>query len=286
MKRKDFYIRDPFLLVEDGVGYLVGTTDETAWSGPADGFLGYRTTDLENFDGPFRLFSAGDGFWSREHFWAPELHKVGEQYCLVASFKSDTRRRACQILTSKTPLGEYRPTASPFTPPEWECLDATLWEEDGILYTVFCHEWQQCYNGEICLARLNATLDGIEGEPRVLFRATDAPWVVYHDGGGYITDGPFIHRLKSGKLLMLWSSVGKKGYAVGMAVSEKGIKGPWRQIEEPLFEENGGHAMAFTFGGKLYVALHCPNDPHLEERCAFFEAEEREDRIVLKNTGR
>ena len=56
MKANEIYMRDPFIFVEDGVAYLVGTTDENAWGGPASGFLGYKTEALENFEGPFTLF--------------------------------------------------------------------------------------------------------------------------------------------------------------------------------------------------------------------------------------
>jgi hypothetical protein len=49
----------------------------------------------------------------------------------------------------------------------------------------------------------------------------------------FVTDGPFIHKLENGKLLMLWSSDGKDGYAMGMAISSNGIKGPWSHFEKP-----------------------------------------------------
>ena len=281
MKANEIYMRDPFVYTEGDVAYLVGTTDENAWGGAAHGFLGYKTKDLIEFEGPFPLFEKEKGFWAEENFWAPELHKYGDKYYLFASFKAEGKRRASQALVSDSPFGRYVPVRKPFTPSAWDCLDATLFEENGKAYTVFCHEWSQCKDGEMCLARLNEGFDGLEGAPQVLFRASEAPWAVGFDGGNHITDGPFIRRLKSGKLLMLWSSMGAKGYAMGMAVSEGGIAGPWRHIEEPLFSENGGHGMVFTFRGKTYVCLHCPNEPHMSERPRFYEAEERDDRLIL-----
>lgn len=281
MKANEIYMRDPFVYVEGDTVYLVGTTDENAWGGKAHGFSAYTSRDLENFEGPYPLFERGESFWADENFWAPELHKAGGRYYLFASFKAAGKRRASQALVSDSPLGPFTPAEAPFTPADWDCLDATLYMEGDRAYTVFCHEWVQCRDGEMCLARLRKDFAGIEGAPRVLFRASEAPWTAAHRGGCYITDGPFLHRLGSGKLLMLWSSAGRKGYAMGMAVSEGGIGGPWRHIEEPLFAEDGGHGMVFRFRGKTYVCLHCPNEPHMSERPRFFEAEEREDRLVL-----
>lgn len=283
MRAEDIYLRDPFVFVEDGVAYLIGTTDENAWCGKAKGFCGYKSTDLVRFEGPYVLFEAGKDFWADENFWAPELHKIGGKYYIFASFKSEGKRRASQALVSDKPFGRYVPVGKPFTPPAWECLDATFFSEGGKAYTVFCHEWVQCKDGEMCLGALNADMDELEGEPKVLFRASEAPWTSPFNGNNFITDGPFLYRLASGKLLMLWSSLGKDGYAMGMSVSEKGICGPWKHLRQPLFGADGGHGMAFCFNGKLYVSLHCPNQPHMSERPFFYEAEECDDRLVLKN---
>ena len=283
MTINEIFMRDPFLYVEDGVGYLIGTTDKTAWGGPATGFLGYKTTDLVNFEGPFVLFERDENFWANENFWAPELHKYNGKYYIVASFKKEGIHRASQMLVCEEPLGTYKPLDKPFTPCDWECLDATLYEENGKLYTVFCHEWTQIKNGEICLGELNSDLCSLKEKPITLFRATDAPWVVSHTESkdDFVTDGPFIYKLKNGNLLMLWSSNCEYGYAMGMAISKSGIKGPWIHVEKPLFSKNGGHGMVFNFNNKIYVSLHHPNAPFLSERPKFFEVEEENDRLVF-----
>ena len=283
MKLHEIYMRDPYLFVENGVGYLVGTTDEQCWDGCASGFQGYKTRDLENFEGPFPLFERTDDFWANENFWAPEIHAYGGKYYMFASFYRKGMRRATQALVSDTPFGRYVPAAKPFTPPHWDCLDGTFFVENQIAYTVFCREWLDCSNGEIYLGQLNANFDGLINEPQLLFRAGDAPWVRSHNGKDFVTDAPFLYPLKSGKLLMLWSSHGEKGYALGTAVSENGIKGPWKHHAEPLFEKDGGHGMIFSWKGKQYLSLHAPNMPHLSERPRFYEIEEKEDNIVIKS---
>lgn len=282
MKLTDIYMRDPFLFTENGVGYLVGSTDEQCWAGKADGFVGYRTADLENFEGPFTLFERTDDFWADENYWAPEIHAYGGKYYMFASFWRKGKKRATQALVCDTPFGRYVPEAKPFTPPEWDCLDGTLFVEDGVPYTVFCREWTDCSDGEIYLGRLNESFDGLDGEPQLLFRATDAPWVRTHNGKDFITDAPYLYPLKSGKLLMLWSSFGDGGYTLGTAVSENGVKGPWRQNPEPLYAEDGGHGMIFSWKGKSYLSLHSPNAPHMSERAKFIEIEEKEDNVILK----
>lgn len=282
MKIGDICIRDPFLFAENGVGYLVGTTDEQCWEGSANGFSGYRTTDLENFEGPFALFEKTESFWADENFWAPELHAYGGKYYMFASFWKKGKRRATQALVSDTPFGRYVPKAKPFTPPEWNCLDGTFYVENGIPYTVFCREWKDCSDGEIYLGRLNEAFDGLVGNPQLLFRATDAPWVRTHNGRDFITDAPYLFPLKSGKLLMLWSSCGESGYALGTAVSENGVKGPWKHHSKPVYANDGGHGMIFSWRGKSYLSLHSPNVPHMSERAKFYEIEEKEDNIILK----
>ncbi|NEM91964.1 hypothetical protein [Galbitalea soli] len=79
------------------------------------------------------------------------------------------------------------------------------------------------------------------------------------------TDGAFLLRSPAGRLLMLWSSFGEEGYAMGVAVSESGsVLGPWTQNREPLWPRNGGHGMVFTpADGAARLVFHWPNEtPH------------------------
>jgi len=283
MNINDIYMRDPFIYVEDGVAYLVGTTDETCWGGKAASFLGYKSKDLVNFEGPFVLFENDGKFWSDENYWAPELYKVNGKYLLIASFFKQGKMRRSQILVSDSPMGKYKPTDKPFTPEDWMSLDATLWKENGKLYTAFCHEWLQIHDGEIVYAELNDDLCSLKQEPKKLFSASEAPWVrkiSNTEPYDYVTDGPFFYQLSNGDLAMLWSSQGEHGYACGIAISHNGIKGPWEHVKEPLFKENGGHGMIFKFNGQTYLSLHCPNEPHLAERPHFYKLEEKDGQLI------
>ena len=108
MKLNEIYMRDPFMYIEDGIGYLIGTTDTTAWGGKASGFLGYKTKDMENFEGPYVLFSNNDSFWADENFWAPELHKIfGKFYWSSKGLKREVDVQLFNSDYDKLPLKEY-----------------------------------------------------------------------------------------------------------------------------------------------------------------------------------
>ncbi|MDP0499189.1 MAG: glycoside hydrolase family 43 protein [Verrucomicrobiota bacterium JB022] len=301
MKLSDLQIRDPFVLPLPARGeyLLYGTTDRNAWSGPGTGFDAYRSRDLQHWEGPIPAFRPPAGFWATTQFWAPEVHAYGGRYYMFATFKAPGRSRGTQVLVADDPAGPFEPlTDGPVTPDGWECLDATLWVEDGAPWMVYCHEWVQVGDGRMVAQRLSADLRHAEGEPLVLFQGSDGPWarplpnVNLAEVPGaeglkpgtplYITDGPFLHRTASGALLMLWSSVGEQGYAMGLARSRTGkITGPWEHDAQPLFAAQGGHGMIFqTLAGQLMLTLHQPNKtPH--ERARFFVLREEGDALVL-----
>ncbi len=281
------HIRDPFVYTDSKSGqyYMYGTMGATAWEGKAIGFDGYRSRDLQNWEGPFPAFRSQEGFWADHHFWAPEVHEYKGAYYMFASFKAEGKCRGTQILQSADPLGPFVPIGKePITPRDWECLDGTLYvDKDETPWLVFCHEWTQVQNGAICAMPLSSDLLQAVGEPVELFRASDAFWPVEEEGAGnYVTDGPFLYEAPDGKLLMIWSSHGKDGYAIGVAISENGnIDGPWSQEPELLFEKNGGHGMLFrTLDEQLLLALHVPNS-HPEERPVFFNIAYRDGHLIL-----
>lgn len=262
-------LRDPFVLYENGTYFLYGTDGKTTFTHkPATGFPMYTSTDLERWRGPYFPFRASPAFWGKTDFWAPEVHKYRGGYYLFASFHAPGAMRGTQILRADSPYGPFAPISDgPVTPRDWMCLDGTLVvEPDGRPYIVFCHEWVQVKDGEICAMPLTNDLTAPAGPPQLLFRATDAPWVRPNMPGRYVTDGPFAHRTADGGLLLLWSSFTKGGYCVACAKSQSGtVLGPWVQQEKPLYARDGGHAMLFRRpDGSLWMTLHRPNKTRLE----------------------
>lgn len=295
LSRNEIQIRDPFIFTcpEERNYYLFGTTDRNPWNSRGSGFDAYISRDLENFQGPFRVFSGSPDFWGTHDFWAPELHFYKNRYYLFASFTSETQRRGTQILVSDSILGPFHPLINrAVTPESWECLDGTFHvDESGNPWIVFCHEWVQVNDGAVYTAPLTEDLCALKGEPHLLFTASRAPWtrsLERRDGSGIrdarVTDGPFLHRQKDGQLVMLWSSLAEQGYAMGCALSESGdIRGPWRLNSTPLVEGDGGHGMAFRdFSGNLFITFHSPNKTPLE-RFMYYPAEESPDGLILSD---
>ncbi len=268
MKLTDINIRDPFILPYKNKYYLYGSRvailNCSSVSSHQVGFDVYISEDLEEWSTPKEIFSKTSDFWATKQFWAPEVHSYNGKFYMFASFKSENRHRGTQILVSDTPDGRFKPLSDfPITPEDWECLDGTLYFEDGIPYMVFCHEWTQVGDGEVCGVRLTKDLKNAEGKPFLMWKATDAEWVKGINGGkGYVTDGPYLFKTNNGKLISLWSSFNKDGnYTVGSACSDTGkIGGRWVVGDKLLFDGDGGHAMLFkTFDSKLKMVLHSPN---------------------------
>ncbi|WP_028549929.1 glycoside hydrolase family 43 protein [Paenibacillus sp. UNC451MF] len=267
MKRlDDIHLRDPFILPVESERkyYLYGTSGETAWTGKPQGFDVYISDDLVNWEGPHRAFRPDASFWADRHYWAPEVHEWKGSYYMFASFKSEDRCRATQILVADRPEGPFKPHGNgPVTPADWECLDGTLYvDRSGEPWIVFCHEWLQVKDGEVCALRLSSDLTETQGDVITLFKASDAPWVrPVREGDTFVTDGPFFYSSKTGELLLLWSSFGEQGYAMGIARSLNGdISGPWIHEAEPVYRKDGGHGMLFhgLLGG-LMLTIHLPN---------------------------
>lgn len=281
MKAGDFTIRDPFILPWEGVYYLYA-------SDSVHDFQVYTSTDLENWTEPVKVTHLPADFWATKEFWAPEVHRYNGSFYLFATMNSDTRCRGTQIFRADSPMGPFEPIShGPATPEDWLCLDGTLFVEAGVPHMVFCHEWLQVENGTVCAVPLRDDLSTPIGEPQVLFAAADfdfvrrCPAVNGFPGGGFVTDGPFLHRCENGSLLMIWSSFGENGYLQSVLRSESGtLAGPWLH-QKLLFTQDGGHGMLFkSFEGQLYLALHHPNVG--PERLTLFPLKEENGTLNLQ----
>lgn len=278
-------LRDPFIVPvpAQSTYYLFGTG---CFPPKSHGIPVYTSSDLKTWNGPAMAFAPPEGFES-VNYWAPEVHAWRGRYYMFATFKQPKEVRATYVLVSDNPAGPYALVSpKPPTPPGWYSLDGTLFVDgDGAPWMVFCHEWIQVGDGEICAIRLSDDLSAGVGEPRLLFRASEAPWgrETGKDPRGRVTDGPFLHKTAAGPLLMLWSSFGEGGYKVAVATSESGkLEGPWRQAAKPLIETDGGHGMLFkTFDGQLTLCLHQPNHKP-DERARLLPLREKDGMLELK----
>ena len=275
------HIRDPFVVPDAASGRycLVSScfAEPNKKGNDGFGFLGtgvriYESGDLRTWSEPRQVLDIPDWIGCLA-LWAPEVHRYGDKWYVLATVNRSGGRRGTWTFVSDDLRGPYRPMGRrSVTPPEWNALDGTLWVEDGRPHMVFCHEWTQITNGEMCVVRLTDDLSAPIGRPRTLFKATDyTPHPSTRRMFDHVTDGPFLYRSpKSGKLFMTWSNVSERGYVVILSESATGrLAGPWGD-HRVIFDRDGGHGMLFRrFDGSLVFVLHRPNAPSAERPCFF-----------------
>lgn len=307
----DFYAHDPFILAYQPTKtyYLYVAAGARQLGGQRGGVVAYKSKDLLDWDGPYPVFEVPDGLWAdpREGVWAPEVHFYRGKYYLLATLhnsgkllpyadeaklpmyngrKAKPHLRGTQIFVADTPDGPFQPLGNgPAPPADRMTLDGTFWVEGGTPYMVYAHEWLQVLDGTMEAAPLKADLSAAAGEPFVLFKASDAPWVKPQETkpgelATYVTDGPFLYRTKKGKLLMLWSSYRDGLYVETLAYSTSGrLRGPWKQ-GDVLVGNDSGHGMLFhSFDGKLLLVLH---QPFRQAHAKLFEMEDTGDTVRVK----
>lgn len=286
MKLTDINVRDPFVLPVGTTYYLYGTA-EGRRLGETMEFPVYLSCDLEEWEESKLTLDFSGGFWADSDFWAPDVFLRNGRYYLFLSCIADGRKRGTHVFASDSPTGIFKPVSSdPITPRDRQCLDATLYVENGVPYLLYSWEWLEAGNGKIVLSRLSDDLterldDGVEiydayssgvsKEITGTFRGEKV--------SGYVTDSPLIYKTKEGKYLLLWSTIGENGYNIAVAASDS-LTGKYRH-EKLLFDGDGGHAMIFdTFGGERKLSFHSPNSSP-EERPCFLSVQEKENTLVL-----
>ena len=263
-------LRDPFILVDKKTSmYYLHFNNNLK-------IRVYKSKDLSTWKDEGYSFIAKTDFWGQQDFWAPDVYEYEGRYYLFATFSNAGVKRGTSILVSDSPKGPFTPLVNKaITPSGWMCLDGSLYiDKEGNPWLLFCRDRgtiagalaQEAIDGEIYAQRLAKDLKTTEGDPYLLFKASEAPWVgsITSSGvTGNVTDAPFIYRLDDGKLIMLWSSFRKTDgkYAIGQAVSASGnVLGPWVQEPETLNSDDGGHAMVFKdLKGRLMISYHAPN---------------------------
>lgn len=262
---KDLYIRDPYIFKENGMYYLTGSRGNKSDPTIQNCFVGFKSKDLIEFEGPYILFEDKNNEWESNEYWAPEIHKYNDKYYLFGTIKLKNRCRGTYIFSSSSPLGEYTPlNKDALTPKDWESLDGTLVVDNGIPYLVFCHEWLQVKDGEIAIVKLTNDLSNSIGNPKILFKASEAKWATPIFIDKFVTDGPFVFK-HSGKYEMLWSTFYRDKYALSVITSDN-LFDNWKQEETPFLNDNSGHGMIFIDEEKVKLVYHSPNNPKGEER--------------------
>lgn len=269
----------------------------------------YKSKDLVMWEGPYNVINLSGTWMEKAGFAAAaEIHKLGDYYYYAGTWSdhSDLIQQVPRrynvphnqtvLLRADKPEGPYevfdRNPNHDYQPREWDCIDGTLYEEDGHIYMVFVHEWTQLIDGTMDYVELSEDLAETVSEPVTMFRASENPSCGEMNSlgeatfgrkmPGWVTDGPQMFRTGTGKLGMLWATWGKERYFQAVCYSESGtIAGPWIQEPEPFLANNSGHGMLFrTFEGKLiYVVHHSEGDGPRKPQ--YWNVDDSGDKLVL-----
>lgn len=272
----------------------------------------WKSKDLVMWEGPYNIIDLSGTWCEKAGFAAAaEIHKVGDYYYYAGTWSDhgdlieqvprryNVPHNQTYLLRSENVEGPYVPfSVTPgydYQPREWDCIDGTLYEEDGHIYMVFVHEWTQIIDGTMDYIELSSDLTHtISDHPVTLFRASEAPYCGEMNSlgeatfglkmPGWVTDGPQLFRTQTGRLGMLWSTWGEERYLQAVCYSESGtIDGPWVQEPEPFLSNNSGHGMLFRdFDGRLlYVVHHAEGDGPRKPQ--LWNVDDSGDRLVLKD---
>lgn len=272
----------------------------------------WKSKDLVMWEGPYNVIDLSGTWCEKAGFAAAaEIHKVGDYYYYAGTWSDhgdlieqvprryNVPHNQTYLLRSESVEGPYVPFSVPpgydYQPREWDCIDGTLYEEDGRIYMVFVHEWTQIIDGTMDYIELSSDLTHtISDHPVTLFRASEAPYCGEMNSlgeatfglkmPGWVTDGPQLFRTQTGRLGMLWSTWGEERYLQAVCYSESGtIDGPWVQEPEPFLSNNSGHGMLFRdFDGRLlYVVHHAEGDGPRKPQ--LWNVDDSGDKLVLKD---
>ena len=275
-------LRDPCILVEDGVYYAYGT-----------GWKCYKNVK-GSLEGPWKKVDMEVTVAHPEtdggSHWAPEVHKYnGAYYMFTTYYNSVTSHRGCIILKSDSPEGPFvEITDGHVTPDGWDAIDGTFYvDPEGQPWMVFVHEWTSMPGGvgSFAAVKLSPDLTHFISEPIELFKANEPVW-----SNAGVTDGCFMYTTEDNELLMIWSNFDAFGYSVAVARSSNGrLDGEWVHEKNLLYSRymtngyDGGHAMVFTgTDGQMYIAFHSPNTAtdDRQEKPVFLAIEEKNGRLV------
>lgn len=274
LKRNEIRIRDPFVITESGLYYLLGTTGNDCWNAGSDLTL-YVSRDMTEFErvGCMTAEGALSGY---TQIWAPELHRYREKYYLIVSVFDRAKGRGSIILVSDSVRGKFTPlTGEYITPNGWWCLDASLFVWKGEPYLYFSNEWinpvSSDGDGALFIAKLSDDLTSLASPPKKVVSGKHCGFSVEIESGGkrgYVAEGPFAVE-KNGRIFLYWSTFTEQGYCVAESVSDD-IFGDYK-FDKLIFQKDGGHAMIFRdLQGIEKIVLHQPNESPLE-RMQIFE---------------
>lgn len=244
---------DPHILKVDGGFYLVSTSHNL----PA--FPIRESTDLVNWrDTGLHVFTrANQPRWAKDHFWAPELHRVSDYYVAYYTARSRITDRLCiGAAASRAPFGPYRDLGHPLVSAATSVLDATFFrDEDGRQYLYWkADAGPGDASGPIHARELAPNGLSLSG-PQWDVAHTDQPWEL-----GLI-EGPTVLK-RDGVYYLFYSGAAfdSTTYAIGVARSSSPIEG-FEKRGDPILQSSErwrgpGHNSIVSHEGFDYIAYH------------------------------
>jgi len=244
---------DPHVLNTDGVFYMVSTSHFL----PA--FPIRHSTDLVNWQSTgLHVFTRGNRpRWADDHFWAPELHRVGRHYVAYYTARSRATNRLCiGAAAARAPFGPYRDLGRPLISEETTVLDATFFrDDDGRQYLYWkADAGPGDPSGPIYARELSENGLKFIGETWEVARP-DQPWE--HS----LIEGPAVIK-RGGEYFLFYSGAAfdATSYAVGVARSNSPTSG-FVKRGDPILKSGGrwrgpGHNSVVSHDGHDYIVFH------------------------------
>lgn len=257
LSRDQIYLADPTIFEDQGIYYLYGTKGDPRIEG--EGFLVYRSKDLENWEGPVGAkdgyaLKKGDAFGTKG-FWAPQIFKHHSTY-----YMAYTADEHIAIATSNHPQGPFTNTGGALKA-DVRQIDPYVYFENGKVYLY--HVRLQDGN-RIFVAEMTDDLQSIKPETLTECINAESGWEDTQEVQWPVVEGPTVFK-QGEKYIMLYSANDFRNpdYAVGYAISDS-PEGPWKKgkdspiISKKLTKENGsGHGdLLHDQNGKPYYVFH------------------------------
>lgn len=278
-------VADPFVLQENGVYYLYGTSRHGA-----SGFEVYTSPDLIRWTLAGYCYRPQENSWGTTQFWAPEVVKAGDEYFLhFTSLNPRENRRNIIVARAKSPLGPFLDYAGPLFPNRSVIDSHILHDEKSGRYYVYASP-EHDPPSRILGAELSPKLDALLTTPTVCLTA-DYGWE------DLWIEGPIIFQRKS-TWYMIYSAGAfwEAEYGLGYATALSPL-GPWEKSpDNPILEKTaavhgpGHNGLALSPDGReMFVVYHRHASPYsiqrvvALDRLAFDRATSGPDRLRVVN---
>lgn len=282
-KSNSLLIADPTIMLDGDYYYLYGTA-------LSNGFQAYRSTDLENWEGPVGnitgnyVLKKGEGCHVENRFWAPQVFKHNGKYHIF--YAGDNY---LVHATSDSPLGPFHEKTMAAIPATEQEIDPfVFFNHDGKPYIY----WSNRVAGtqSILGAEMTDDLEDIKRDTqKTLFKWFTTGWEVSNTAGHKIVEGPAVIE-HDGTYYMLYSANGCDDveYAVGVATATSPL-GPWTKPTAPIIsketvKENGpGHGDIFyDKNGRLMYVFHVHHDDNTvyPRRTVIMELQFKDGKLV------